>query len=180
MVLEGVQRERRRSHRIDVAVIQPLIFDVAELIEVYWLDVRGKFEITKPSPDINTYEVAFVLKLEEQASGWEVPLNLTLILPDGNKQKRRENLAGKPRGKWIEIQVGKFVASPERSREIEFAIYELNMLEEQASQWEVPVNVTLILPDGNKQGRKEYLEGKPKGEWIEIPVSDEKNTLVKD
>jgi hypothetical protein len=91
---------------------------------VCWLDVRGKFEITKPSPDINTYEVAFVIKLEEQASGWEVPVNLTLILPDGNKQKRRENLAGKPRGEWIEIQVGEFVASPERSGEIEFAIDE--------------------------------------------------------
>ncbi|KAE8038960.1 hypothetical protein FH972_011422 [Carpinus fangiana] len=73
---------------------------------------------------ITTYEVAFVIKLEEQASGWEVPVNVVLILPDGNKQERKENLVGKPRGKWIEIPIGEIVASPTRTGNIEFAIYE--------------------------------------------------------
>jgi hypothetical protein len=86
--------------------------------------VRGKFVITNPSLAKTTYEVAFVAKLEEQASGWEVPVNVTLIQPHGNKQERKENLAGKPKGEWIEIPVGEFVASPKRNGEIEFAIYE--------------------------------------------------------
>jgi hypothetical protein len=86
--------------------------------------VRGKFDITKLSRARTTYEVAFVIKLKEQASRWEVPMNVTLILPNGNKQGRKEYLEGKPKGEWIEIPVGEFVASPERTGEIEFAIYE--------------------------------------------------------
>jgi hypothetical protein len=97
--------------------------DVAELLEVCWLEVRGKFETTKLSAG-TTYEVAFVIMMKEVASGWEVPVNVRLILPDGNKQERKEDLMKKPRGEWIEIPVGEFVASPEKAGEIEFSIYE--------------------------------------------------------
>jgi hypothetical protein len=85
--------------------------------------VRGKLEITKLSLAKTTYEVVFVIKLE-QASRWEVPVNVTLILPDGSKQEREENLEEMPKGEWIEFPVGDFVASPERTSKIEFAIYE--------------------------------------------------------
>ncbi|GLT63049.1 hypothetical protein SLA2020_356430 [Shorea laevis] len=61
---------------------------------------------------------------EDPAYGWEDPVNVRLILPDRNKQERKENLMKKPRGEWIEIPVGEFVASPEMAGEIEFSIYE--------------------------------------------------------
>ncbi len=97
--------------------------DVAELLNVCWLEVHGKFETTKLSPG-TLYEVAFEIMLKDPAYGWEVPVNVRLILPDGNKQEHKENLMKKPRGQWIEIPVGEFVTSQEKTGEIEFSIYE--------------------------------------------------------
>lgn len=97
--------------------------DVAELLNVCWLEVGGKFETNKLSPG-TLYEVAFEIMLKDPAYGWEVPVNIRLTLPDGNKQEHKENLMKKPRGEWIEIPVGEFVTSPENTGEIEFSIYE--------------------------------------------------------
>ncbi|XP_075673968.1 lectin-like [Castanea sativa] len=97
--------------------------DVAELLNVCWLEVGGKFETKKLSPG-NLYEVAFEIMLKNPSYGWEVPVNVRLTLPDGNKQEHKENLMKKPRGEWIEIPVGEFVTSPENTGEIEFSIYE--------------------------------------------------------
>ncbi|XP_062162888.1 lectin-like [Alnus glutinosa] len=99
------------------------VVDVAELLEVCWLEVRGELETRKLSPGTR-YEVAFVIMMKEAATGWEAPVNVRLILPDGNKQEGKENLMKKPRGEWIEIPVGEFVASPEKSEEMKFSIYE--------------------------------------------------------
>jgi hypothetical protein len=59
--------------------------------------VRGELETRKLSPGTR-YEVAFVIMMKEAATGWEAPVNVRLILPDGNKQERKENLMKKPRG----------------------------------------------------------------------------------
>lgn len=83
----------------------------------------GKFETKKLSPR-TLYEVAFEIMLKDPSYGWEVPVNVRLTLPDGNKQEHKENLMKKPRGEWIEIPVGEFVTSPENTGEIEFSIYE--------------------------------------------------------
>jgi hypothetical protein len=91
--------------------------------------VRGELETRKLSPGTR-YEVAFVIMMKEAATGWEAPVNVRLILPDGNKQERKENLMKKPRGEWIEIPVGEFVASPEKAGDIEFSIYEY-----EGGQW---------------------------------------------
>ncbi|KAG2688077.1 hypothetical protein I3760_09G077300 [Carya illinoinensis] len=99
------------------------VIDVAELLNVCWLEVRGKFHTANLSPG-TLYELAFVVKLKDPAYGWEVPVNVRLTLPDGNKQERKENLMKKPRGDWIEIPVGEFVTSPKNTGEIEFSIYE--------------------------------------------------------
>ncbi|XP_041023408.1 protein PHLOEM PROTEIN 2-LIKE A1-like [Juglans microcarpa x Juglans regia] len=99
------------------------VIDVAELLNVCWLEVHGKFQTANLSPG-TLYELAFVVKLKDPAYGWEVPVNVRLTLPDGNKQEHKENLMKKPRGDWIEIPVGEFVPSPENTGEIEFSIYE--------------------------------------------------------
>ncbi|XP_019156033.1 PREDICTED: lectin-like [Ipomoea nil] len=97
---------------------------VAELLNVCWLEIHGRFDVSKLSPE-TTYEVIFVVMLKDPAYGWHIPVNLRLILPDGSRQERKENLMEKARGKWIEIQAGEFdMRSMAKNGEIEFSIYE--------------------------------------------------------
>ncbi|KAK2969261.1 hypothetical protein RJ640_002972, partial [Escallonia rubra] len=70
------------------------------------------------------HEVFFVVMLKEPAYGWEVPVNLRLILPDGCTQEHKENLMEKERGQWIEILAGKFMAVPDNVGDIQFSLYE--------------------------------------------------------
>ncbi|GAV64363.1 PP2 domain-containing protein [Cephalotus follicularis] len=100
-----------------------VVVDVAELENVCWLEVHGKMETTKLSPE-TMYEVAFVIMMKDPAYGWEVPVNLRLTLPNGNKQEHKESLMIKPRGQWVEIPVGQFKTSSENVGEIEFSLYE--------------------------------------------------------
>lgn len=63
--------------------------------------------------------------LKNPAYGWEVPTNLRLTLPDGSKQERKENLAEKQRGSWIDILAGEFTTPTQNCHgEIEFSMYE--------------------------------------------------------
>ncbi|KAL6502215.1 hypothetical protein OROHE_024808 [Orobanche hederae] len=59
----------------------------AELLNICWLELHGKFEIANLSPG-TIYEIAFVLKLKDPTYGWEVLVNLRLTLPDGKKAKK--------------------------------------------------------------------------------------------
>lgn len=97
--------------------------DVAELLDVCWLEIYGKFNTKMLSPGI-LYEVVFVIKLKDPAYGWEVPVNVSLVLPNGYKQERKENLQTKTREQWIEVPVGEFITSPENVGEIQFGMHE--------------------------------------------------------
>ncbi|CAL5412869.1 unnamed protein product [Camellia sinensis] len=99
--------------------------DVAELLNVCWLDIHGKFETANLSHGV-AYEVVFVVMLKDPSYGWEVPVNLRLITPDGTTQQHQENLMQKPRGQWIEIPAGEFRMSPEKIEDIQFSLYEYN------------------------------------------------------
>ena len=96
---------------------------MAELNRVCWLEVHGKFDTRKLSPGI-LYQVSFIVMLKDPALGWEVPVNVRLVLPGGKKQQRKENLIEKLRVRWIEIPVGEFVASEQDVGEMEFSMYE--------------------------------------------------------
>ncbi|GKV36871.1 hypothetical protein SLEP1_g44957 [Rubroshorea leprosula] len=96
---------------------------VAVLMNVCWLEVHGKFNTAKLSPE-TLYKVAFVVMLEDPACGWEVPVNIKLTLPNGSKQEHKEDLIAKPRGQWIEIPVGEFKTPPTNAGKIEFSMYE--------------------------------------------------------
>ncbi|KAG2688086.1 hypothetical protein I3760_09G077400 [Carya illinoinensis] len=99
------------------------VIEVAELLDVCWLDVTGKFETASLSPG-TLYELAFVVKImKDLAYGWEAPVDVELTLPNGTKQEHKENMKEKPRGNWIEIPVGEFVTSSENIGEIKFSIY---------------------------------------------------------
>ncbi|XP_022927634.1 lectin-like [Cucurbita moschata] len=99
--------------------------EVAELIEVSWLDIRGKINESMLSPNA-VYEVALHVQLNDRASGWDAPLNIELKKPDGSKIVRQECLSGKPRNQWFEIVVEYKVGNHGcgSSGEIEFAFYE--------------------------------------------------------
>ncbi|CAM8927179.1 unnamed protein product [Rhodiola kirilowii] len=83
--------------------MRDILIEVAKLENVCWLEVHGKFEMSKLSPNV-LYEVGFIVKMEELAYGWEVPVNLRLTLPNGRKQESKVNLMEKPEGHWIQIQ----------------------------------------------------------------------------
>ncbi|XP_010538627.1 PREDICTED: disease resistance protein RPS4-like [Tarenaya hassleriana] len=100
--------------------------EVAKLIEVYWLDITGRFmmsDLTKGT----TYEVVFVVKIQDPAEGWHVPVNVKLTLPTGENPERKVNLRTQTRGRWLEIPAGEFV-TPENDDDgyVEFSMYEHN------------------------------------------------------
>ncbi|KAL5578523.1 hypothetical protein UlMin_020222, partial [Ulmus minor] len=99
------------------------VIDIAELLNVCWLDVGGKIETTRLCPRTQ-YEVVFEIMMKDCATGWGVPVNVRLILPNGCKQECKVNLCEKPRGRWIEIPVGVFTTSPGHCGEIQFSLYE--------------------------------------------------------
>ncbi|WP_411024814.1 hypothetical protein, partial [Salmonella sp. s57610] len=85
----------------------------------------GTFGVEKLSPGVQ-YEVVFLVMMKDLAYGWEVPVKLRLILPDGNSQEHEENLKEKPKGKWMEISVGELRTTTENSGDIQFSLDEYN------------------------------------------------------
>ncbi|KAM5554191.1 hypothetical protein ABKV19_022527 [Rosa sericea] len=107
-----------------------VFIDAAELINVCWLDVQGKIDSTKLSSG-TLYEVVFIVKLKQAASGWKIPVNFRLTLPDGSKQERKADDLNKiRREEWREIPVGEVIASPGLLGNIEFSMYE-----RESGQW---------------------------------------------
>ncbi|XP_004505320.1 protein PHLOEM PROTEIN 2-LIKE A1-like [Cicer arietinum] len=99
------------------------VTEVAELKSVCWLEVHGKFDTRKLSPGI-LYQVSFVIMLKDPAEGWELPVNVRLVLPGGKNQLHKESLIDKLRARWIEIPVGEFVASEKDVGDAEVSMYE--------------------------------------------------------
>jgi len=99
------------------------MIDLAKLKMVCWLEVHGKFDIGMVSPGI-LYQVSFIVMVKDSAEGWELPVNVRVVLPGGRKQQHRENLMEKPRERWIEVPVGDFVASQKDVGEMEISMYE--------------------------------------------------------
>ncbi|KAJ8446587.1 hypothetical protein Cgig2_019740 [Carnegiea gigantea] len=96
---------------------------VAVLKNVCWLEMHGRFHTTNLTPGVK-YEVAYLIKLEDSSTGWQVPVNFRLTLPNGSKQERKENLNRRPREEWIRIPIGEFETSMENQGEIEFSLHE--------------------------------------------------------
>jgi len=84
-------------------------FDVALLKMVSWLEIRGNLKYSYLTPNV-LYQVVFEAKLEEQADGWDEPVNFMLSrLPDGAVlQNRTERLEKK--GELLQLMVGEVTA----------------------------------------------------------------------
>ncbi|XP_028126927.1 lectin-like [Camellia sinensis] len=93
--------------------------EVAELLQVCWLDVRGQFNgAVDLSPGI-AYEIVFVVRMIKCQ---DFSLKLTIILPNSKKLTRNESLNEKPLGSWFDIQLGEFKMSPENVGTMEFSL----------------------------------------------------------
>ncbi|KAL7247617.1 hypothetical protein ACSBR2_002516 [Camellia fascicularis] len=93
--------------------------EVAELLQVCWLDVRGQFNgAIDLSPGI-VYEIVFVVRMIKYQ---DFSLKLTIILPNSKKLARNESLNEKPLGSWFDIQLGEFKMSPENVGTMEFSL----------------------------------------------------------
>ncbi|KAK7316818.1 hypothetical protein RJT34_00551 [Clitoria ternatea] len=97
------------------------MIEVAELKEVYWLQVCGKFHTRKLSEGM-LYKVCFIVRLKDSATGWEDPIILELKLPGGKTQQWKEILTMKPRERWIEILVGEFIATEKYVGEMDISL----------------------------------------------------------
>lgn len=73
------------------------------------------------------YEVVYVVKLEDTASGWETPVNLKLTLPNSSAMPQERSVSLKENiGKWwVDISADEFMTSPENAGEISFSMYEI-------------------------------------------------------
>lgn len=97
--------------------------EAAGLKNVCWLDISGKFDTRNLTPGV-AYEVVFKVKLEDPAYGWDTPVNLKLVLPNGTPHEQKVSLRELPRYQWVDIRVGEFVPEKSAAGEITFSMYE--------------------------------------------------------
>ncbi len=100
---------------------------VAELVEVCWLEIKGTIWTVDLSPG-TLYEIVFVVKITNRGIS-RFSLKLTIALPDSTSVTRYEPLKEKPLHTWIEIQVGEFIMSPQNVGNMTF------VLEEKGGDW---------------------------------------------
>ncbi|KAK3410741.1 hypothetical protein EUGRSUZ_J02771 [Eucalyptus grandis] len=68
-----------------------------------------------------------------QGFKWQVPMNLNLTLPDGDKQGCMKRLDTLKKEEWIEFRIGKFVTTPMTVGEISFSGFSLPGIASPAS-----------------------------------------------
>ncbi|KAF5954284.1 hypothetical protein HYC85_007140, partial [Camellia sinensis] len=92
--------------------------EVAEPLQVCWLDIRGQFNgAIDLSPGI-VYEIVFVVRMTKYQ---DFSLRLTIVLPNSKKLTCNGSLNEKPLGSWFDIQLGEFKMSPENVGTMEFS-----------------------------------------------------------
>ncbi|XP_031251610.1 uncharacterized protein LOC116109523 [Pistacia vera] len=97
--------------------------EMAELVEVCWLDVKTNFPTQMLTPG-TSYEVSFVLKTKGGAEGFaKSPVTLKLDLPNQKPVERTEDLSYMQGEKWKEIRVGEFVTSCNMSGNMKILMY---------------------------------------------------------
>nr|ABJ90339.1 phloem protein 2 [Lycoris aurea] len=87
------------------------VAEIPKLLDVCWLDIKGKFDMSRLTAGIK-YEVGFIVMLKEPVSGWQNnPVTLRLDLPDETSQSRNIDLSNVPRNEWKTLVIGEFTAS---------------------------------------------------------------------
>lgn len=82
--------------------------EVAELLEVCWLEIKGQINRSHLSANTN-YRVVFVFKFNERASGWRrVPINFSVKTPDGKETEKQQVFDGGAKDRWTKMVAGEF------------------------------------------------------------------------
>ncbi|KAI8535923.1 hypothetical protein RHMOL_Rhmol10G0213300 [Rhododendron molle] len=92
--------------------------EVAKLVAVSWLDIKGYIRTINLSPG-TLYEIVFEVKKYDQSNS-----NFDLVIkPQHSKAlTRTESLEGKPLEEWFELVVGEFRMSPDYVGNMEFGV----------------------------------------------------------
>ncbi|EOY25647.1 Cysteine/Histidine-rich C1 domain family protein [Theobroma cacao] len=104
-----------------------VLIDVAELLDVCWLEMHVSINVKKLSAK-TLYGVVFVFKLTDKAYGWGIPVTFGFTLPNGYKVEHKEILMTKPIGVWTEIHIGEFTTSSEIVGELDIYCHEYDKL----------------------------------------------------
>ena len=80
--------------------------EVAELKNVCWLEINGKYAMKNLTGGTD-YQVKFVVKLLKKFN-IDKPVTFSLTTPRGCKQEHTENMMEMPRNKIITITAGEF------------------------------------------------------------------------
>lgn len=113
--------------------------ELAGLLSVCWLDVRGRIECRLLSPDTQ-YRVVFVLKFIEGSFGWDGrPIKFSVQTP-GEGEIEFEHLLGHMErpflisGGWMEVVAGKFTVRAAEGIDDDSHIG-FSMRETKSNQW---------------------------------------------
>ncbi|KAL2322589.1 hypothetical protein Fmac_026968 [Flemingia macrophylla] len=98
------------------------MIELAELKNVCWFDVEGKFDAGKLSRGVR-YQVSFNVMLKDWADGWDIPINVGLRIGE-HKQEHRESLLQLSKESWTDIIVGDFVSSEKHVGEMRIWMYQ--------------------------------------------------------
>ncbi|XP_031273975.1 protein PHLOEM PROTEIN 2-LIKE A1-like [Pistacia vera] len=114
--------------------------EVAELLNVCWLDVSKKFPAKNLTPGI-VYQVSFVLMMKNGECGFaNHPVNLKLVIPNYHETiERKEDLSKLPKNKWSEVRIGEFLTSCNMTGDMEISMFE------HESQWKSGLVVDKIV-----------------------------------
>jgi len=92
--------------------ISDIDVEVAQLLDVCWLEVKGKIEMQRLKTGVK-YDVMFVILMIDP-SGFEPKATLSLELPSGKTLERKVSLQGIKPKQWTKVMVGDFVATEEK------------------------------------------------------------------
>lgn len=108
--------------------------EVAELLKVCWLEIKGQINRSHLSANTN-YRVVFVFKFNEEASGWsQVPIKFSVKTPDGKETEKQQVFDGGAKDRWTKMVAGEFSVRAAEGDGNEPASVEFCM-EEVATQW---------------------------------------------
>ncbi|KAG2621569.1 hypothetical protein PVAP13_3NG254752 [Panicum virgatum] len=100
--------------------------EVATLLDVCWLEIHGRLELSHLTPGVD-YNVVFEVMLTEPAWGWYTPMNLWIKFPDGTVQQRVEKLQEKPKDQWMELKAGQLKTHVGQNGELDMALFEYHV-----------------------------------------------------
>ena len=100
------------NHDFIFSFISDIDVEVAQLLDVCWLEVKGKIEMQRLEKGVK-YDVMFVILMIDP-SGFEPKATLSLELPSGKTLERKVSLQAIKPKQWTKVKVGDFVATEEK------------------------------------------------------------------